>query len=279
MRHRNVFKILISLLAVVLCITAFSITALASGYERIEDPDVVLAVDDIEEDKPMPPEHIDIELEEIDIDSIMDGVLSIFDGFNEAPKDEEIKVPQTLTPEGNMTLVDDIEGESAEDKQFITVVTKNGNYFYIIIDRTKEGENAVHFLNQVDETDLLSLVGEEGTEREQVICTCTDKCSVGNINTSCSVCLVQIGKCIGKESEHVEIIEPTEPEPLPQEPDDKKSVNTALVAFVITLLIGAGLILFLVFKPKKKTSRIPNSFDDFDLEDEEYLSDETEDIE
>ena len=39
--------------------------------------------------------------------------------------------PQPLAPEGNMTLVDDITGESAGDKQFITVVTKGGNYFYL----------------------------------------------------------------------------------------------------------------------------------------------------
>ena len=37
--------------------------------------------------------------------------------------------PQPLTPEGNMTLVDDIAGESAGDKQFITVVTKGGDVY------------------------------------------------------------------------------------------------------------------------------------------------------
>lgn len=60
---------------------------------------------------------------------------------------EEPQEAEPLTPEGNATLVDDFGG----NKQLITVTTKAGNYFYILIDRDDEGENTVHFLNQVDD--------------------------------------------------------------------------------------------------------------------------------
>ncbi len=70
---------------------------------------------------------------------------------------------KTLTPEGNLTLVDDIASASSSDKQFITVVTKSGNYFFIIIDHAAETEN-VYFLNKVDEADLLSILEESGYE-------------------------------------------------------------------------------------------------------------------
>lgn len=47
------------------------------------------------------------------------------------------------------------------DKQFITVVSKTSNYFYIIIGRDWDGQNAVHFLNPMDEADLLTLMEVE----------------------------------------------------------------------------------------------------------------------
>lgn len=70
---------------------------------------------------------------------------------------------KTLTPDGNLTLVDDIASASSSDKQFITIVTKSGNYFFIIIDRAAETEN-VYFLNKVDEADLMSILEESGYE-------------------------------------------------------------------------------------------------------------------
>ena len=77
-------------------------------------------------------------------------------------KTEEKKEEKTpLTPDGNMSLVDNVKGDAAKDKEFIIVKSKGGNYFYIVIDHAAQGENTVHFLNQVDEKDLLSIIDEK----------------------------------------------------------------------------------------------------------------------
>ena len=71
-----------------------------------------------------------------------------------------------LTPEGNLTLVDDYHTSYSDGsgQQFITLVSKSGNTFYLVIDRNDKGENTVHFMNLVDEADLFSLMEDEDAD-------------------------------------------------------------------------------------------------------------------
>jgi len=185
-------RFIITLLAVILCMTAFSITAYADGGGT-----------DFLQPQPVPPS---------------------------AP----------LTPEGNLTLVDDIDGEQREDKQFITVVTKNGNYFYIIIDRAAREDN-VYFLNMVDEADLLALL--EDAE-------------------------------IPPQTPVIPTPEP-EPEPLPEpEPAPEPKNSGGLLLLLVILLIGGGAAYY--FKLHKPRPAVKGSTD---LDEYDFDEDEDEDTE
>ena len=187
---------------------------------------------------------------------------------------ENGKPPFAFTPDGNLTLIDDflqIEAPATEDsvrieKQFITVQSKNGNTFYIVIDRNGDTEN-VYFLNLVDEADLMALLEDENGETAAPTCSCTDKCVVGAINTSCEICRTNMRECAGKET--VTEPEPTEPA---KEPDaKKKSANFLPVLVLLIAGVAGGAVFWFKFrKPKTKTSR--NS----DLEDYDFGEDDEE---
>ena len=71
-----------------------------------------------------------------------------------------------LTPEGNLTLVDDYHTNYSDGsgQQFITLVSKSGATFYLVIDRNAKGQQTVHFMNLVDEADLLALMEEDSAD-------------------------------------------------------------------------------------------------------------------
>ena len=81
----------------------------------------------------------------------------------DAPVTVQEEVTGPLTPEGNLTLVDDYHTTYSDGsgQQFITLVSKSGAYFYLVIDRAADGDETVHFMNLVDEADLLALMEEE----------------------------------------------------------------------------------------------------------------------
>lgn len=168
-----------------------------------------------------------------------------------------------------MTLIDDIQGEAAEDKQFIVVQSRGGHYFYIIIDNAAEGNNTVHFLNQIDEADLLSIIEDgDGQTEPPAACSCTDKCIAGSVNTACPVCSVNMGECTGVEAG---------PEQQTGQPEEAKGGMGGILLAVL-LLAGAGgaFYYFKFVKPKRDAAKGSTDLDDYDFDDED---EETEEVE
>jgi len=172
--------------------------------------------------------------------------------------------PNQLTPPGNMTLVDDFHGESAEDKQFITVTTRNGHFFYIIIDRAGERNN-VHFLNQVSEVDLLLIFAE--LEENGVNIAPLPPIITTNLPTP------------GNEpadTDPPEYSDNPEPEPTQQ----RSNTGLLLMVIVIAAVGGGAYYYFRIYKPKqgttpKATTPKHDEFE-FDPDDELFSDNESE---
>ena len=132
-------------------------------------------------------------------------------GYTEAdpaPTDEDVTVEESapepgqgFSEEGQFVTRDLLYDENT-NKQFITVQTKGGSTFYLVIDYDKpvdeEGEQyETYFLGVVDEADLLAAFEETGGELPT--CSCTEKCAAGAVNTACPVCATNMTECAGVE--------------------------------------------------------------------------------
>ena len=181
------------------------------------------------------------------------------DATNDSNVVVETEDSPALTPEGNAALVDDFGG----NKQLITVTTKAGNYFYILIDRANEDkETAVHFLNQVDEADLEALMEDgETAEETPAVCNCTEKCAAGAVNTACPVCATNMSACTGKEPEP----ETPEETPEPEEPAQKPAgLNPAILLAVLALMGGGGAFAYFKLVKSRPKTKGNDNLDDYD---------------
>ena len=235
MKNKKIIRLFTAALAVALCATAFAVPAFAGGGEG----------------EPYYTETAEPEVTEEPQEETTGGM---------EPEG------QPLTPEGNATLVDDFYG----DKQLITVTTKAGNYFYILIDRANEdAETAVHFLNQVDEADLLALMEDGEVQETPAVCTCTEKCQAGAVNTACPVCAVNMSECAGKAPEE-------EPEPEPEPEKESGSGGALVLILLLAVLGGGGAFAYIKFIKPKQAVKASADPDDYDFEDEEDYINEDE---
>ena len=178
-------------------------------------------------------------------------------GGGEATNDSNVKTEETkeekksLTPDGNMSLVDNVKGDAAKDKEFIIVKSKGGNYFYIVIDHAAQGENTVHFLNQVDEKDLLSIIDEKSS--------------------------LTAKPELPKEEEKKE---PEAEKPKAEEKTEKKNPAGMIALFLILILglAGGAFYYFKILKPKQDVKGT-TELDEFDFEDyeDDFIEDDNED--
>ncbi len=166
-----------------------------------------------------------------------------------------------LTPNGNLTLVDDIGSQAGQGRQFITLVTKSGNYFYLIIDRNDKGEENVHFLNMVDEEDLFALMDEKEVADHKAAQNGKDDAATATVATPSATGVVQ----------------DSAPEPKVQE---KKPFHAlTLVGVVIALVAGAIGYLYLQSKKKQTATLRPDPDADYVDEDDEEAYEFPEDDE
>ena len=166
-----------------------------------------------------------------------------------------------FTPEGTGTVLDTATGEDG-DKQFYTITSEDGNVFYLVIDGKRDGNN-VYFLNGVTEADLMVLAekseGSMSVIPAEDVCTCTEKCAAGEVDTACPVCKNDLKACTGKEKP-AEPEEPAEPE---QPKKDAGSAGTVIFIIAALLAVGGAGYYVKIVRPKQQAE----DGDDFDEDD------------
>ena len=198
----------------------------------------------------------------------------------EAPEPTAAPTTAPTTPtisepfeQGN-AIASSLQYHKDTNKQFLTIETRSGEVFYIIIDYDAPvNENleqfSAYFLNKVDNADLSALLNDGNTVE---VCGCIDRCYAGHVNTTCPICAKNMTECVGKEPETTEAPTTAPTEPV-KEPEKKSNPSGLFLVLLILGMGGAGVWYFLKGKmPDQQTKG------DTDLNDYDYGIDEDDDL-
>ena len=148
----------------------------------------------------------------------------------------------------------DVLYSAATNKQFITLQSKNGNTFFLVIDYDKPIDEEAemyetYFLNLVDERDLLALMSDE--EKEEVTTPTPEIIYVTPVPTT------------------VPAVTATPAPAAPDAPNMSKQMKAILALVAIGALAAVGILVFLKGKRDDARARADNDFELDDDEDEQ----------
>lgn len=231
-KNKHFRSVFAALLCAVLCMTAFATVAYADGGDYYDDE--------------LPPETWKEETQ---------------------PEDTTI-VPGAPFTEDGIASTRDLLYDKHTNKQFITVETRNGHTLYIIIDYDKlldeeEERYQTYFLNPVDEADLMALL-EDDSQNTPAVCSCTEKCAAGKVNTNCALCKTDMTNCAGKEATPEETEQPDEPTP-----EKKNNMGGILILVLILAAGGGGALWYFKLRKPKSSVKGGDELDEFDFDEDD----------
>lgn len=173
------------------------------------------------------------------------------DTKEEEDSKEEKDKEGAFSESGNMSLLDDVGSDAAKELEYMTVQTRNGKVFYLVIDRSTDTEN-VYFLNQVDAADLMAIM--EDSEKEAYEASQKDE-------------VVELPE--------TPVEEPEETEEVPEIPKAEPQTNN-LALFGVIGVVAVAVIGGYVFMKKKAKKDGADLEDDLEFYDDEEYENEDE---
>ena len=244
---KKLYALIVSALAVVMTAPAFALTAFAAPEDNTDEVEAADAAEEEtqETEPPVPQDTKPFDAEEF-LESYTTA--TTYDYYGDPYYDTD----------GNASLISDKHVIYSSDQiQFISVATKDGHVFYIVIDYTDTDGDNVYFLNKVDDFDMYRLLyaGKEDDEDTNIV----EEYEAQQGNTA-------LAAPVDNQKQGTRKTEAT----TPTEPADKQSggLSTETMFYLITgglFIIALAIVCVVKLTGAKK--RVPT--DDFDDDDDD----------